>query len=992
MAIPGFEETELPEGIRAFDDTDKAREAIYTGVVQTLSDKFPKSDGLHRLELDNLHYTGNQDFTQEAQKRALMSNRSLNTPLTGTWKLVDETTGKTIDERQDVVMHVPYYTPRGTVINRGNEYSIVNQARLKPGVYTRTKQSGEHEAHFNIKPGTGRTFRMWMEPATGIFRVNVGQANIPAYPFLKIMGISDEQMQKVWGAEIYDANVKKTDKKALEKLYKRFAGKNYDKDASPEEMTAFLRESIPESVLDAGVVAKTMGLDSDHISPELLLRSTQKLLNISRGEEEEDDRESPQFSNFYSVEDFIKERIDKDAGHIAQQMLWKIRRDKNLKRVGRGALNPYIQSLILGSGLASPLEETNPFQILDQQTRVVKLGEGGIGSAEMVIEEARDVNPGQLGFIDPVAGPESSKVGVDVRTAYGTYKGDDNQIYSEFLDASGNKVLKNPGEVADMTLGFPGQDPEAPEVYALDKGKIKQVKREDVDLWVPSQEHMFGAALNMTPMVTGYMPSRAFYSAKYWSQYLPMVEGEAPLVQSAMPGSDRSFSEYYGRKVAAVNSKVRGVVKRVTKNGITILDEDGKKHFVETVKDFPFNRLTAISYTPAVKTGDVVDKGDLLATSNFTDENGALSLGRNLRTAVVPARGHSFEDAMVISESAAKKLATERLYGIDKEGRHGVNIARNKFISAFPSKYTKEQIENIGEDGVAKPGTVLQKGDPVVLAVGPKLLSSADAEMGKLHKAMRNAFRDESVEWHHSAPGVVVDTGRTTTGVKVNVKSQSPVQVGDKLSTLGASKGVVGKVLPDEEMPRDNKTGEIYEMLLNPMVILSRVAPNQLLEMQLGKIARKTGKPYVLPSEAPDEGWNKFVENELNKHGLKSREEVYDPVTGQTLNPVGTGVMYLSAFQHLAEKKLCVSEDTEVLTDSGWKPASKVCMEDKICTLNPSMHRSEYHHPDAIRVYDEDEALYHVTGPARDEMVTLDHRIYLRGRMIQLKDFYEEDS
>jgi DNA-directed RNA polymerase subunit beta len=987
MPHPGFKEPALPEGMRAFDDTDKARKAIYDGVLDTLQQKFPLSDGLHRLELTKLRYTGSQDYTQAAQKKALMSNRNLNTPLSGTWRLVDEETGKVLDEREDVVMHVPYYTGRGTVINAGNEYSIVNQARLKPGVYTRTKQSGEHEAHFNVKPGTGRTFRMWMEPATGIFRVNVGQANIPAYPLLKTLGISDEAMQKAWGSDVYDANVNKQDKLALQKLYKRFAGSAYKPDASPEEMQQYLQEAIPASVLDPSVVSKTMGLDQvDRITPDLVLRSTQKLLNISRGEEEEDDRESPQFSDFYSVEDFVKERIEKDAGRTARQLLWKIRRDKNLKRVGRGALNPYIQSLILGSGLASPLEETNPFQILDQQTRVIKLGEGGIGSAEMVIDEARDVNPNQLGFIDLIAGPESGKIGVDVRTAFRTFKGKDKQIYAEFLNPNGKLVYKNPGEVADLTLGFPDQDPSDKEVHVLRRGKMDRVNPSEVDLWVPSQEHMFGAALNMVPMVTSYMPSRAFYSAKYWSQFLPMKKGEAPLVQSAMPGSDRSFFEYYGRKVAAVNSQVDGVVTRVGKNGITIVDEDGKKHLVETVQDFPYNRMTAISYKPQVKSGDVVKKGDLLASSNFTDKNGALAMGRNLRTAVVPYRGHSFEDAVVMSESAAEKLASERLYGVDKEARNGVQISRNRFISAFPSKYKKEQIANMDDKGVVKEGTILQKGDPIVLAVGPKLLSSADAQLGKLHKTLRNAFRDEAVEWEHASPGVVVDVGRTTTGVKVNVKSTSPVQIGDKFSNLSASKGIVAKIIPDDEMPRNNKTGEPYELLLNPMVVLSRVAPNQLMEMQLGKIAAKTGKPYVLPSEPPAEGWNQFAKQELAKHGLSEREEVYDPVTGQVIKPLGDGMMYMSAFHHLAEKKLCVSEDTEILTRDGWKLASEVTFNDEICTLNPETGEEEYYSYDSRVIYAVDDYLYHITSEERDELVTEDHRIYLGGQLVTVSE------
>jgi DNA-directed RNA polymerase beta subunit/intein/homing endonuclease len=1390
MPNPGFNEPALPPGLRAFDDAPTVRKAIYDGVLESLGKRFPVADGKHRLELANLRYASPQDFPLSAQKKAIMANRNLATQLVGKWRLVDEVTGGVLDEKEDTVMHVPYYTDRGTVINRGSEYSITSQARLKPGVYTRTKKSGEHEAHFNILPGSGKTFRLWMEPATGIFRVNVGQANIPAYQFFSTMGIPDAEMQKAWGQELFQANRAKVDRQATAKLYERFAGNQANPAANEQEMAEYLRTTVPKYAVNEEVVARTMGLPkTTTVTPQLLLRTTQKLLNISRGEEEEDNREAPQFSDYYSPDDFIKERIDKDAGHVTRNLLFRIRRDGNLKRLGHAPLNSYIQSLILGSGLASTLEETNPLQTLDQQHRIIKLGEGGISSAETVIDEARDVHAGQAGFIDPVSGPESEKCGIDMRAAYRTFKGPDKQIYGEFSDPNGKPIYMTPMEAADKTLAFPGQSQATPEVYAIKNGKIDRVPTDEVDAWIPSSSHMYSPTVNVTPMGTGFMPSRAFFSSKYQTQFLPVVGGEAPLVQAAVPdGSGRSFSEYYGRKVGCLNSQVAGIVTKVTDDGVSITDKDGKKHFVELTKDMPFNRMslcgsmevflrragtvvktrldayeqqnadeilsydpatkqsawkrikafirhtntkrlfrvmfrsgrhvdvtadhslltlndvfelvpvlpldcvlettrcpvvfgvtdqvaitewtytdgvldglylsegytgkqkglvsiavappgrrdhvrqlvqsfgltpfrgkvnctwtdharwsrwrtdfgkyasgkfiaphvfsrgmiylkglvagymggdgclwadgnesiqleasstsqrlrddlasvfqllgifaqiyppkyngvgwkdlyklrirstdiskldcwfcyedrqqklrdllndhyrnteadclpvlrsarkflyttfpgrsagrrvhrsvsehgkvakqwlqgcsgvvgqwatsdilwdtvvelipldhepyvydfsvedseafatvhgllvhnTACSYRAAVKEGDLVKPGELLATSNFTDDQGNLAMGRNLKTAVLPSRGWSFEDAMVISESAAKKLTTERLYAIDKEARHGVQISRNRFISAFPAKYTKEQIANMDENGVAQVGTVVNKGDPIVLAVGPKALSTADAELGRLHKALRNAFRDEALEWEYSTPGIVTDVGRTTTGVKVNVKAQSPVQVGDKLTTAGASKGVTGLIVSDDEMPKDNETGEPYEMLLNPMVVLSRVAPNQLVELQLAKVAKKTGKPYILPDTPPEEGWVEFAKRELEKNGLQPTKDIYDPATGRLVPSVGDGYMYISAFHHLAEKKLCVSEDTEVLTWRGWVLAPDVRADDLLATLNPFTgeteyrpitHRAEYQirHP---------ERLIRVTGNDRDELVTADHRVYIDGELV----------
>lgn len=993
MPNPGFNEPVLPPGLRAFDDATTVRKSIYDGVLESLGKRFPVSDGKHRLELTNLRYASPQDFPLSAQKKAIMANRNLSTQLVGKWRLVDEATGGVLDEKEDTVMHVPYYTDRGTIINRGSEYVVVNQARLKPGVYTRTKKSGEHEAHFNILPGSGKTFRLWMEPATGIFRVNVGQANIPAYQFFSALGIPDAEMQKAWGQELFQANRGKVDRQAAAKLYERFAGNQAKPDANEQEMTEYLRTTIPKFAVNEEVVARTMGLPkTSTVTPQLLLRTTQKLLNISRGEEEEDNREAPQFSDYYSPDDFIRERIDKDAGHVTRGLLFRIRRDANLKRIGHAPLNSYIQSLILGSGLVSTLEETNPLQTLDQQHRVIKLGEGGISSAESVIDEARDVHAGQAGFIDPVSGPESEKVGIDMRAAFHTFKGPNRQIYGEFSDQNGKPVYMTPMEAADKTLAFPGQSKEAAEVYVIRNGKIDRAPADEVDAWIPSNAHMYSPTVNVTPMGTGFMPSRAFFSSKYQTQFLPVVGGEAPLVQAAVPdGSGRSFSEYYGRKVGCLNSQVGGIVTKVTDDGVSITDADGKKHFVELTKDMPFNRMTSLSYRAAVKEGDLVKPGDLLATSNFTDDQGRLAMGRNLKVAVLPYRGHSFEDAMVISESAAKKLTTERLYAIDKEARHGVQISRNRFISAFPAKYTKDQVGNLDENGVVKPGTVVNKGDPIVLAVGPKALSTADAELGRLHKALRNAFRDEALEWEYSTPGVVTDVGRTTTGVKVNVKAQSPVQVGDKLTTAGASKGVTGLIVNDDEMPKDNETGEPYDMLLNPMVVLSRVAPNQLVEIQLAKVAKKTGKPYILPDTPPEEGWTEFARQELEKNGLKPTKDVYDPITGRLIPGVGDGYMYISAFHHLAEKKLCISEDTEVLTKRGWVLAPDVRDDDLLATLNratgeteyrPIVHRAEYQirHP---------ERLIHVTGKDRDELVTPEHRVYI-GAEILAKDLLVE--
>ena len=914
----------LPPHLRDFSDTATARNWLYEDTASALENKFPIEDDTHRLELHNVKIEP-KSYSLKQQKDALLNNRQLRVPVRGQWRLVDKESGVVLDEREDTVLQLPYLTERGTVLYNGNEYSSVSQSRLKPGAYTRIKRSGEPETMFNVKPRTGKSFRVWMQPDTGVFRTQVGQSNIPIYTLLRSMGVEDKEMVKMWGPELTEANIRASKPQDLGKLYERFAGYKADPKADEATQRRTIVEALSKSEVDPDVISRTMGIaDAKGIDKGLLLRATQKMLNVARQEEQGDDRDAPKYSNILAIEDLISERITNDAGRTARTLLWKARRDKNLRRVPAAALNPYIDNYMFGSRLTMPLEETNPLSLLEQMHRVTKLGEGGINSAESITDEARNVNPGQLGFVDPITGPEGLNIGIDVRTAFKTYKGRDRQYYAQFNDVrSGETTYVKPEDLDNKVVAFPGEMVrDVPTVAAIQNGEMTQVAKDQVDYEVPSFAHMMSPQSSLNPMPTGYQPARAFYGAKFWSQYMPQVKGEVPLVDSVLPGEDTTFSEYYGRRLGTLKSDAAGTVTNITPNAITITSNDGSKQKVELVKNFPFNRLTGISYFPTVEKGDVVKPGQMLAHSNFTDpKTGSLNMGQNLKTAVIPYKGKSYEDAYVISESASKKLATERLYGYDKEAKHGVELGKNKYASLFSDKFTKDQLNQMDDKGVVQAGTTLKKGDPIILAVGPKLLGAEEAQLGKLHKALRSAHVDRAVVWEHDYPGTVVDAVNTRSGAKVNIAAQVPVKVGDKLSTRYGLKGVVGTIVPDEEMPQDAATNSKYDLLLNPMGILSRVAPAQLAEMQLGKIAKRTGKQMRIPQEPPEEGWNEWTLRQLEENGIPESEEIFDPIKGRNLPPVATGYTYTLAFHHLGEKKRSERGSTGVGYTADEQPA-----------------------------------------------------------------------
>ena len=910
MANPAQDDPIIPQGVtlREFDDPAAARKGIYDGTLAALKTRFPLENKSYRLELSNVRYTGPQSFTLAQQKQALLTDKNLHTPVTGHFKLFRKSDGALVDEKDEVVMNVPYYTDRGTIINNGSEYTVANQLRLRPGVYTRIRRSGDVETQFNVKPGSGRGFRLRMEPATGVITVNVGHANMPLYPLLKTLGVTDKQMIKAWGADVAYANAAKADsvsgRSAIDKLYQAFAGYNADAQdlVSKEE---YLRQSLPKFWLDPGVTSRTLGIAAEGITPEVLLRASSKMFNVNRGEERPDDRDNPGFANVYGIEDLYRERIEKDAGRLSKNLMWKISRAGSLRPLVRGAFSGWHDELLQGSGLAMPGDNSNPMALTEQMLRATRLGEGGISSPDLLTDEARQMNPGNLNFLDFISGPEDAKIGADARLGVYARKGSDGKLYSLFLNRQGRKEYIPADVASDSVIGFPNPEPNAKYVPAMKDGKVQSVPRDAVDYWVPHLSGMFSSNINLNPMPTAVQGGRQFYGSKFWAQYMPTEQGEVPLVDSLMPDGKMTWGEHFGRRLGALKAGIDGTVTRVTDKGVTVTGDDGKRQFIETVTDFPFNGLTGLTYTPTVKVGDKVTADDMVAASNFIDKKtGGLAMGHNMRVAWLPYKGFSHEDAVVISESAARKLATSRLYGFESDPEDGGELGLNKYMSAFPQRFTKEQYATLDDNGVVKEGTVLNKGDPIAVAVGPKLLTAEDANLGKLSKVLRGAFTDRAQVWDHDYPGTVVSSTIFRGRAKVNVKAAPPVQVADKLAPRYALKGVVGQVIPDDKMPRDAATNEPFDIIMNPMGIPSRVAPGQLIETSLGKLAKATGKQIRIPQDAPPEGWAAWAKAQLDAAGVPTTTDVFDPETGRTLKGIGDGYVYWHAMHHIADKKL----------------------------------------------------------------------------------------
>lgn len=242
-----IQEPEVPEGVSLFDPHDYGaqRTQMFEYAKEALSSRFPKSHNGVRLELHNLDYKDPEHISLADQRKALLSDKYLVRRLRGTIRLVDESTGDVLDEKEQTLMRVPYLTDRGTYIHGGNEYSSIMQARLLPGAYTRRQTNEGLETQFNPRVGTGRQFRISLDPETSQYKMRVGQAQLHLYSLLKDLGTTDEDLEGRWGPEVLTANAAKYDSRNLDKAYDRLvASYNKKAGASREDKLESVRAAI----------------------------------------------------------------------------------------------------------------------------------------------------------------------------------------------------------------------------------------------------------------------------------------------------------------------------------------------------------------------------------------------------------------------------------------------------------------------------------------------------------------------------------------------------------------------------------------------------------------------------------------------------------------------------------------------------------------------------------------------------------------------------
>lgn len=888
-----------PVTFRDFGDPHAIRHAIYDRTLKAAQSVPAVSNAKHTLILSNVAFEGPPDFSLKEQKQAILEGKTLSRKLKGTVTLSDNATGQPLATKRTTLANVPYFSPRGTFIINGSDYSLSNQMRLRAGVYHRIKDNGEVEAHVNTIPGQGLSHRIEFDPATGLFQLQFGTSHYPLVPVLRAMGVTDSELRKHWG-DLAGVNAAKADTSSLDRLHAKLVRGP----ASPDSGTR--RQAVADALtrmpLDPEVTKQTLGHPYANVGPDVYLAATKKLLALSRRETEPDDRDHLAFMTVHGPEDLISERFLKDK-NVLRKALWRATLKGNLDALPPGLFSKSLQEAITGSGLGQPLESVNPMQIFEQRGRISRMGVGAIPDVDAVPDTSRAVQPSHFGYIDFIATPESMRAGVDSRVARGAVKGSDNRVYAPFIDIkTGQRVLRSPSDLLDKAVAFPGElAKNEPLVAAMVGGRTKYVPRDEVHYELPDMEAAFGPLSNLVPMKSGIKGQRVAMAGRMISQSLPLLDPEAPLVQSGAPGSaNDSFERLYGVHAGAVRADKPSTVVSVSPSEIVLRQADGKETRHELANNIAANRKTFFDQKPVVQPGQQVNPGDLLARSNYTNDQGEVALGKNARVAYLPYAGKgtaNFEDAFAVSRSFANRMTSTHAYQHSLDHEDGLEISKRAHLSLFPGRYDRQMLENFNDDGTIKPGTRVHFDDPLILAV-KKRAPSRD----QVYRGRERAYVDRTETWRHHEPGVVTDVANTPSGALVVVQSHSPMQIADKLSGRMGDKGVLAHIIDDEDMPQDSQ-GRPFEVLVNPLGLISRVNSSQMVEGALGKIAERTGQPYRVQDFSNIKDLTQFAKDELAKHGLSDQETVYDPKTGRAIPNVFTGNRFFMKLHHTAAGK-----------------------------------------------------------------------------------------
>ena len=865
-------------------------------------------------------------------------------PLQVKVRLINKETGEV--KEQDVFMgDFPLMTDKGTFIINGAERVVVNQLIRSSGVYFDEERikDGRRLITGNIIPNRGA----WIEfeyDKKRIISVRVDRARkMPSSILFRALGYSSDAdiIDLLGDHEVIHDTLERDNtenkEEALIELYKKlrpgepptiesasnlinsmfFDPKRYDLadvgrykinrklelDIDPDKRTLDEKDIITTVRYIVSLIDNDPEVnidDIDHLGNRRLKTVGELLQNQFR-------------IGLSRMERVVRERMTiQDIDVVTPQALINTR-----------PVVAAIQEFFGSSQLSQFMDQTNPLSELTHKRRISALGPGGL-SRERAGFDVRDVHHSHYGRICPIETPEGPNIGLI--GSLGTYARtnkfgfletpyrvvEDGQVQDEVRYLTADQEDRATIAQANAKIDEESCFVEDTVVARERQGDILEVTPDEVDYMDVSPKQLVGVSASLIPFLENDDANRALMGANMQRQAVPLMKTDAPIVAT---GVEHKAAKDCG---AVVLAKASGKVSRVTGEKIIVKTDEGEIHTYKLMKFKRSNQGSCMNHKPIVERGQRVEKGQIIADGPATKQ-GELALGRNSLIAFMPWEGYNYEDAILISEKLVKEDAFTSVHIEEHEAEaRDTKLGPEEITRDIPN-ISETALKDLDERGIIRVGAEVEEGDILVGKVTPK----GETELSAEERLLRAIFgekarevRDTSLKVPHGEKGIVVDVkvfsreqdDELKPGVnklvRVYIATKRKIDVGDKMAGRHGNKGVISRILPEEDMPF-LPSGEPVEIVLNPLGVPSRMNIGQVLETHLGMAARELG--LYIESPVFDGASEGEVEEMLEKAGFASdgKTELYDGRTGKPFDSrITVGYMYILKLHHLVDDKI----------------------------------------------------------------------------------------
>ena len=846
------------------------------GLIEELESFSPITDYTGKLEL---HFIGSEyrlkrprHDVEEAKRR----DATFASQMYVTCRLVNKETGE-IKEQEVFIGELPLMTERGTFIINGAERVIVNQIVRSPGVYFKDEQDKNGRKTFNASliPNRGA----WLKFETDkndLLHVRVDKTRkINAHVLMRAIGLSDNDvLDKLRHPEYYQKSIESandegisSEDQALLELYKKlrpgeppsvsggqtllhsrfFDAKRYDLGrVGRYKINKKLRLTIPDAVRT--------------LTPEDVLSTIDYLINLELdvGGASLDDIDHLGNRRVRSVGELLQNQVRVGLNRLERIIKERMTVGETESLTPAQLVNPKplvaaIKEFFGSSQLSQFMDQTNPLAELTHKRRISALGPGGL-TRERAGFAVRDIHPSHYGRICPIETPEGPNAGLIGSLAtharvneYGFIETPFWRVEEGIVHKSGDPIYISadledecrvaPGDVPTNSDGYITADL-VPVRYRQD---FEKVPPEQVDYVQLSPVQVISVATSLIPFLEHDDANRALMGSNMQRQAVPLLRPERPLVGT---GLETQVARDSGMVPI---TRVNGTVTFVDATAIVIRDDQGTDHVHHLQKYQRSNQDTCLNQRPIVHQGDPVIAGQVLADGSAC-EGGEIALGQNVLIAYMPWEGYNYEDAILLSD----RLVHDDLYTSVHIEKYEIEARQTKLgpeeITREIPNVAEESLGHLDEMGIIRIGAYVESGDILVGKVTPKGESDQPPE----EKLLRAIFgekardvRDNSLRVPSTERGRVVDVRIYTREqgdelppganmvVRVYVAQRRKIQVGDKMAGRHGNKGIISRILPQQDMPY-LPDGTPIDIVLNPLGVPSRMNVGQVFECLMG--------------------------------------------------------------------------------------------------------------------------------------------------------------